>query len=225
MILEIVLMLVLAYLIGSIPFGMIIVRLTSGQDIRQSHSGRTGGTNAWRAAGFQAGLLTAMLDIAKGALTVVLAKQFPVFARNDWLLILVPLILIIGNNYSIFTLSRDRFGKLTIGGGAGGAVCLGGAMGLWWPSGLIILAFGIVIYYFVGYASVTTMSVALIAAIIFIIRAIEFGSPWEYVAFAFLAESLLMFALRPNIKRLVAGTERLHGYRAKKLNRSDSYSS
>jgi glycerol-3-phosphate acyltransferase PlsY len=225
MTLAIVSVLFLAYLIGSIPFGLIIVHLTSGEDIRQSHSGRTGGTNAWRAAGFQAGLLTALLDITKGALTVVLAKQVPAFARNDWLLIIVPLILIIGNNYSIFTLSQDKSGKLIIGGGAGGAVCLGGAMGLWWPSGLIILAIAIAIYYFVGYASVTTMSIALLAAIIFVIRAIEVGSPWEYVAFALVAELLLMYALRPNIKRLLAGTERLHGYRAKKMNRSDSYSS
>ncbi len=63
------------YLIGSIPFGMLIVKSKTGKDIRQVESGRTGGTNAVRAAGFWAGLLTAILDIAKGAASVWLAAD------------------------------------------------------------------------------------------------------------------------------------------------------
>ena len=56
----------LAYLFGSIPFGLLIVKLKTGKDIREVESGRTGGTNAMRAAGFWAGFATAMLDILKG---------------------------------------------------------------------------------------------------------------------------------------------------------------
>jgi glycerol-3-phosphate acyltransferase PlsY len=58
--------LLLAYLIGSIPFGVIIVKLTTGKDIRAVASGRTGGTNAMRAAGVWAGLATAVFDVLKG---------------------------------------------------------------------------------------------------------------------------------------------------------------
>ena len=66
--------LLLAYLIGSFPFGWLIVKLKTGKDIRVIESGRTGGTNAMRAAGFWAGLLTAIMDILKGAAAVWIAK-------------------------------------------------------------------------------------------------------------------------------------------------------
>lgn len=58
--------LILAYLIGSIPFGLIIVKLSTGKDIRSVESGRTGGTNAMRAAGVWAGVATAIFDTLKG---------------------------------------------------------------------------------------------------------------------------------------------------------------
>ena len=63
----------LAYLLGSVPFGLLIVKLKTGKDVREVESGRTGGTNAMRAAGFWAGFITAMLDILKGAGAVWLA--------------------------------------------------------------------------------------------------------------------------------------------------------
>ena len=66
--------LLLGYIIGSVPFGWLIVKLKTGKDIRTIESGRTGGTNALRAAGFWAGLLTAILDILKGAVAVWIAR-------------------------------------------------------------------------------------------------------------------------------------------------------
>ena len=66
----IVIMLLLSYLIGSIPFGLIIVWLVTRQDIRTVASGRTGGTNVARAAGYPAGFTTAILDLLKSACTV-----------------------------------------------------------------------------------------------------------------------------------------------------------
>ncbi len=65
----------LAYIFGSIPFGLLIVKLTTGKDIRQVASGRTGGTNAMRAAGLGVGLLTATLDVLKGASSVWVARS------------------------------------------------------------------------------------------------------------------------------------------------------
>lgn len=218
MTLEIVGMIILAYLLGAIPFGYLIVKLTTGEDIRTIQSGRTGGTNTMRAAGFWAGLSTAILDIAKGATAVLLAKRLPAF-ENPWLLISIPLIVILGNNYSIFTLHKKENGRFKLGGGAGGAACLGGSMGLWWPSAIIILLVGIAIFYFVGYASVTTMSIALTSTIIFSVLSISFGAPWAYAIYGLFAESLLVISLRPNIQRLKEGTERLHGLRAKKAKR------
>jgi len=66
---------VIGYIIGSIPFGLLIVKSKTGKDIRTIESGRTGGTNAVRAAGLGAGLLTAIFDILKGAASVWLAQM------------------------------------------------------------------------------------------------------------------------------------------------------
>jgi len=80
---------------------------------------------------------------------------------------------------------------------------------------LIIFPVGILIFFAVGYASITTMSVALIAMVVFSVRAWLFNSPWQYILYGLFAEFLLIWALRPNIKRLLEGNERLHGWRAK----------
>ena len=206
-----ILMVLLGYLIGSIPIGLLIVKLRTGKDVRKIESGRTGGTNVMRAAGFGAGLITALLDILKAASTVWIARSFGV---GVWVEVLAPIAAIIGHNHSIF-LIEHKDGKIRLRGGAGGAASVGGALGLWAPSILIIFPVGLFIFFAVGYASVTTMSVALIAMVIFIIRAWLGFSPWIYVLYGLLAELLLVWALRPNIKRLMAGEERLHGWRVK----------
>jgi len=200
-----------AYVLGSIPFGLLIVKWRTGKDIRVVESGRTGGTNAMRAAGFSAGLLTAILDVLKGAAAVWLAQGI---GANVWVISLAPIAAILGHNYSIFLIER-KDGRIRLSGGAGGAPTVGGALGFWPVSFLIIIPLGVLIWFGIGYASVTTMSVALIAIIIFAVRAALGLSPWHYVLFGVLAELLLMWALRPNIKRLLNGNERLHGWRAK----------
>ena len=214
-----ILVLVCSYLLGSIPFGLIIVKLFSGQDIRQVASGRTGGTNAFRAAGTWAGIGTGVLDILKGATSVWLAGRF--FPDNVWLHVLAPLAAIIGHNYSLFLLERKVDGKWHFRGGAGGAPCAGGAFGLWAPSLLFIFPIGLSIFYFVGYASVTTLSIGIVTTAIFVYRAYLGLSPWEYVMYGVLSELLLILALRPNIERLLKGNERLVGFRAKRANRRD----
>ncbi len=71
--LNLFLVIVLSYLVGSIPFGLIIVKTFTGKDVREVGSGRTGGTNAMRAAGLAAGILTALGDILKGLVSGWLA--------------------------------------------------------------------------------------------------------------------------------------------------------
>ncbi len=211
-----------AYILGAIPFGLIVVKLMTGKDIRRVESGRTGGTNAMRAAGLGAGILTAALDIIKGASGVWLARAL---GGSVWMEVLAPIGIILGHNYSIFLIERNDDGRWHLRGGAGGAPSVGGAFGLWPWSLLIILPVGVLVFFGVGYASVTTMSVALVAIIIFAVRAVLGLSPWQYVLYGVLAEILLMIALRPNIKRLLDGSERLHGWRAKRRERQQTGSS
>jgi len=200
--------LLLAYIIGSVPFGWLIVKFKTGKDIRTVESGRTGGTNALRAAGFWAGLLTAILDILKGAGAVWVARAL---APDTHLLhVLAPVAAIIGHNYSIFVPERNDQGHIVrLRGGAGGAPALGGAIGLWGPSIFIIFPLGALVFFTIGIASITTMSVAFFTTVIFAIRAWLGLTPWIDVAYGLLALLLLIWALRPNLKKLFAGQERI----------------
>jgi len=130
--------------------------------------------------------------------------------------VLAPVMAIIGHNYSIFLMERDEQGRLRLRGGAGGAPSVGGSFALWPPVLLIILPVAGFILYFVGYASVATMSAPIITIIVFAVMAWAGKLPWQYIVYGVLAELLLLYALRPNIKRLLNGTERLIGRRAKK---------
>ena len=214
MIFLIPLIILVSYLVGSIPFGLVIVKLKTGKDIRQVESGRTGGTNAMRAAGWGAGILTAILDTSKATVCVWLARW--VFPEYYWLHILAPTVAIIGHNYSIFLLERAEKGWVRLRGGAGGAPSVGGSIGLWFPSLFFIVPLGGLLLYFVGYASVATMGTAVISFLIFLYRAWIGASPWEYVFYGIIAEIVLIWALRPNIKRLLNGNERLVGWRARR---------
>lgn len=201
----------LAYIVGSIPFGLLIVKIRTGQDVRKIASGRTGGTNVMRAAGFWAGIFTALFDILKGASAVWLAQWLS--PDQHWLHVFAPVLAIIGHNYSVFLPEFDEAGHfIRLRGGAGGAPAVGGAFGLWPLSLAIILPLGALVFFTLGYASVTTMSVALFAIIVFAIRAAVAGAPWIDVLYGVLAEILLVLALLPNIKSLMAGTERVIKY-------------
>src|SRR5512144_534106 len=159
---------IIGYIIGSIPFGLLIVKLKTGKDIRTIESGRTGGTNAVRAAGFGAGLLTAVLAVLKGAASVWLAQLLlPV---NYLFHLLAPLGAILGHNYSLFLIRRDESGKLRFSGGAGGAPTVGGAAGLWLPMLPLVVAVGALVWFTLGIASVTTMTIGLIVIVVFAIR-------------------------------------------------------
>ena len=87
----------------------------------------------------------------------------------------------------------------------------GGAFGLWEPIGLFLIPIGLLVWNLVGYASITTLSVGFVTLVAFIVRAAIGQGPWSYVVYAVVAEALMAWALRPNLKRLVEGTERRHG--------------
>lgn len=209
----------LAYIFGSIPFGLLIVKLTTGKDIRQVASGRTGGTNAMRAAGPVAGIFTALMDGLKGASAVWVAQA--VSPNNSWLHVLAPIAAILGHNYSIFLAERDEKGWLRLRGGAGGGPTVGGAAGLWFPSLFIILPLGILVFFGIGYASITTMSIALITMVIFTVRYLMGLSPWQDILYGVISFLLLVWALRPNIKALTEGRERFHGWRPWRKKKSE----
>ena len=113
-------------------------------------------------------------------------------------------------------------------GGAGGAPALGGAMGLWLPMFPVVFLAGALVWFTVGIASLTTMTIGLIVIIVFILRAWLGLHESIEIWYGVIAELLLIWALRPNIKKLLAGNERvvkfsLNGWlRARKETRAES---
>jgi glycerol-3-phosphate acyltransferase PlsY len=201
-----------AYLIGSFPTGFLIVRAFTGKDLRTEHSGRTGGTNAFRSAGMIAGLVTGLGDLLKGALAVLFVRE--ITGGTAWMDAAAGILAVVGHNYSIFLL--ERIGRTTrFRGGAGGAPTVGVAMALWGPSILIVLPVSGLVLLVIGYASLATLATGLVSLGIFLWRALAGLGPWEYVIAGIAVQVVLILSLRPNIERLIQGTERLVGWRAR----------
>jgi glycerol-3-phosphate acyltransferase PlsY len=213
MLLRGIMVAVLGYVFGSIPFGLIIVRLRRGRDIRQWYSGRTGGTNVMRVAGFWSGLATAVLDIGKATLAVYVARWLT--GGLIWAEVVAGIFAVIGHNYSVFLMRKEE-GRMVFFGGAGGSAAFGGAIGIWPPTLLIIFPLELLIFFGIGYASITTLSIPILAGIIFAIRASLGIASWGYVVYALGAELLILWSLRPNLQRLARGEERLVGWRARR---------
>lgn len=197
------------YLIGAIPFGYLVVKLFTGKDIRTFGSGRTGGTNAIRAAGAVAGALTGAGDVAKGAVAVWgagwLGTQLNLGSPSA-AQVLAGVMVVVGHNYPVYLSWR---------GGAGTGPNVGVAAGFWFPALFILLPLVPILLVATGYASVTSLIIAGLVPILFAIRALVAKAPWEYAVYGILAGTLVVWALRPNIARLKAGKERLVGPRAK----------
>lgn len=207
-----ILILLAAYVLGSIPSGLIIVKIGTGKDVRTIGSGRTGGTNAMRAAGFLAGALTGIFDFLKAAAAVTLARV--ILPDHPWLEVACGLLAVLGHNYSIFLPDKKPDGRWHLRGGAGGAACLGGAFGIWHPALICIFPLSAIVYGVIGYASVATISIAFFAMLVFAGRAFLGHASAAYVVYGAVSVILVLWALRPNLKRLKEGNERPIGLRA-----------
>ncbi len=193
--------LVAGYLLGSVPIGLFTVRLTRGIDVRQVGSGRIGGTNVLRAAGWEIALLSGILDVLKAALAVLVARWLTGWPGGPPLLLaLAGVMAILGHNYSIF---------LGFKGGAGTGSSMGGAIALWPWSGLITIPLLLGMILIIRRASLGSIILAFVIPVIFAIRAAMGLAPWAYVVYGVLTSILTLWALRPNIKRLLDGDERI----------------
>lgn len=184
-----------SYLIGSIPTGYIIVKLFTGQDIRQVGSGSTGATNVKRVMGKKWFFIVMLLDALKGALPVVLATYFTSALDNIGVLPVVAAIcVLIGHSKSVF---------LNFTGGKSVASGVGTLLALNWIAGLIIAAIWGVVTWISKYVSLGSI-VALICApiVMFFLKA-----PVAYVIYAVIAAIYVIYLHRENIKRLQEGTE------------------
>ncbi|ADL12572.1 glycerol-3-phosphate 1-O-acyltransferase PlsY [Acetohalobium arabaticum] len=188
----------ISYLLGSIPFGLIITRLVKGVDIREYGSGNIGATNAYRVMGFGMGIMVALCDIGKGYISVFIAQQ--VFGSQAALiLILAGLAAIAGHNWPIF---------LKFDGGRGVATSVGVLISLL-PKAVLIAFFAwLVIVLTTRYVSLGS----IIGAVLIPISALIFNSPATYVGLGLAIAIFVVYRHRPNIQRLLAGEENKIGW-------------
>ena len=181
-----------AYLLGSIPSGIAWSWLAKRIDVREHGSGRTGGTNVWRSAGFWPAFATAISDILKGVAAIWLARGL---GLTGWWLALAGTLAVVGHNHSIF---------LGFRGGAGTGTSAGVAIALWWPSLLILVITAVIIGLLTGHASTASITVAIMLPVILGLH----GELPNALAFGLLTMVLTLWALRPNIERLIKREER-----------------
>lgn len=202
----------LGYLLGSLPVGLLVVRWTRGVDVRGVGSGRVGTTNVVRAAGAWAGILTGALDILKGLAAGWIAGWM--VPGNQLVHALSVGAAVLGQIHSIFLPERTEKGGWRLRGGAGGATSFGALASLAPLPALGIGGVALIVYFVVGYASLTTLAIAALGLLFFAYQAVAGVGPWEYALFGALDLALVLWALRPNIARLLQGTERTVGLRA-----------
>jgi glycerol-3-phosphate acyltransferase PlsY len=196
----------LGYLVGAIPSGVVAVRLVRGIDVRHIGSGRTGATNAYRAGGPWGLGLTALGDLLKGIAVVWTARFLMMLAHAShwapWVEALAGVAAVAGHNWSIW---------LGFRGGAGTATTVGvlAAMNLYIAIGLAVVA--LLAIGLARMASVGSIAVALMMSIALAVAATVGLTPWAYLPFGIVAGLLTLWALRPNILRILGQHERQLG--------------
>ena len=197
---RILLILAIAYLIGSIPSGYLVVRAKEGEDVRRTGSGGTGATNVSRLAGKGAGILTLILDVIKGAFVVFLAGLLSdgLFPLIDWTIAFAGLLAILGHIFPVFLRFR---------GGKGVATALGVFVVI--APLVVVIALLVFAATFALTRFVSLASLVAISSIAVTILLLSLFDPLElpYAIGALLSAGLVIFAHRENIQRLWRGTE------------------
>ena len=190
MLIEIFLICLLAYLCGSIPFGVLLAK-TQNMDIREHGSGNIGATNVARTMGKQAGLITLAGDILKGLLVVYIASQW---FENTMVIALAGLAVFLGHLYSIFL--KFKGGK----GVATGLGVLSFAMPLSTLCSAGVFAISLKVF---GYVSLSS----ILAAISLPLLGVFFKMPLSYIYLSTIVALFILQKHRDNIVRLTQGTE------------------
>ncbi len=198
-IVKYVLTVVAGYLLGAIPVGHIAARTLKGVDVTQVGSGRIGATNVLRAAGAGAAVITLVGDAAKGMLATMVGR---LLGGTPLAAALAASAAVIGHDCSVF---------LHWGGGVGTITNLGATAILSVPvtGGLAIL--GALVVGLSRYSSLGSMVIAIFLPIGLLVWAVSTNGPTVYVLHGLISGGVALWALRPNIKRLLSGTERRIG--------------
>jgi glycerol-3-phosphate acyltransferase PlsY len=185
---ETILPLLVGYIMGSVPFGLILTRLTGGGDLRAIGSGNIGATNVLRTGKKGVAVATLLLDLGKGLAAVLVARHVWPGAEP-----LAALAVVLGHCFPVW---------LKFKGGKGVATLMGVSLGLAWPIGLVYAVVWLGVLFTSRISSLGGMSAAVAAPV----AAVLFGHA-AYVPVLGLLALLVLVLHRENIARLRAGTE------------------
>ncbi|MBD7944453.1 glycerol-3-phosphate 1-O-acyltransferase PlsY [Psychrobacillus sp. Sa2BUA9] len=194
---TIIILLLLAYIIGSIPSGLWVGKLFYNIDIREHGSGNLGGTNTFRTLGKKAGLVVTIMDILKGTAATLLGL-LPFFASANVHPLILGIIAVIGHIYPVFAGFK---------GGKAVATSGGILLGYNWPIFVILVLGFFIILKITKMVSLTSMCLAIIAIIYSIVYYFTVEKDWPLIVIVSLLAIFILYRHRANIERIKNGTE------------------
>ncbi len=192
---------IIAYLIGSINFSIILSKKMAGFDVREKGSGNAGTTNMLRAVGKKAAAITLVCDILKGVVAILVAMFIGnvVEGANKPLLVQIAgIAVILGHTFPIFFKFK---------GGKGVATSLGVLIMSNWQIGLICLVFALILIILTQMVSVGSIAAAILYPVLTLFIPENYIVPGNYLIYSVILAVLVVFNHRENVKRLLNGTE------------------
>ena len=208
---KFVIVAVIGYLMGAIPFALIISKRMAGIDISKRGSGNIGGTNVLRVLGFKAGAIVMALDLAKAFAPVMLARfiigdsvlSIAGFTINwQWGQVITALMVMVGHSWSVYIKFR---------GGKGAAAYFGSWFAIWPVAALVGGVILIVTVLLSKYMSLGSILGSFSILCLFMVLTLTDVSPPVYLIYSLIAAALIVYQHRSNISRLQAGTENRMG--------------
>ena len=195
---------IIAYVIGSINFSILISKKMAGFDVREKGSGNAGSTNVLRAVGARAALITLICDIFKGIVAILIAVLIGNIVGNTDKSLLVQIagiLVIVGHTFPVF---------FEFKGGKGVATALGVLLITNWKIGLICLIFALILIAITRMVSVGSMAAAILFPVLTIFVSENFIVPatgFKYLVYSLIIAAIVIFNHRENVQRILNGTE------------------
>lgn len=208
-----IIILIIAYAIGSINFSVIISRKMAGFDVREKGSGNAGATNMLRTVGKKAAILTLICDVLKGVVAILIALIAGKIVKNVDQAVLVQIAgiaVVIGHTFPIF---------FEFKGGKGVATALGVLLMVNWQIGLICLVFALVIMALSRIVSLGSIGAAILFPVLVLFIHTNYiveAKSSKYIVFSVILALIVIFNHRENIRKLANGTENKLEFSSKK---------
>ena len=194
-------MAIIAYLIGSINFSVILSKKMAGFDVREKGSGNAGTTNMLRTVGKKAAIITLICDVLKGVVAILVAIILGkiISGSNGALLVQIAgVAVILGHTFPIFFKFK---------GGKGVATSLGVLIMSNWQIGLICLVFALILIALTQMVSVGSIAAAILYPVLTLFIPQNYIVPGNYLIYSIVLAVLIVFNHRENVKRLLNETE------------------